>query len=314
MRKDWDADTGDLTLRLMPTHIHEYFLSESWKLVDKALDALVEKNQALVSIRKKIRGAGSAPVGEPPQKGKRASTFEKSPDGQWTHLDHLVPALVFEVAYSQEERKLLNTVQQYLMKKPGLTLVLFDLNYSDPDERAAPEHSHSAALGIWTSSVAIKPGKEGRPTKVISVRCIKKSTLFRHGGQSLYGHLEIPFELFCPVKERSSIPAELRHAGVSVSFSALAGLVAEAEVKQRLYDAQNDPRRLPSPEMPVETEFFDDDGSQVTELPFTSVSVLKRQAEGDAEAPAKKIARHDGKLRRSGRLGASSDESKSGSS
>lgn len=84
-RKDWNAATGNLTLRLMPTRIHEIFQDKFGWSVKQELDRIARDYPSLRSLCRKITPSGHSKV-ITPTRSLRTPKLEKSPDGQWQFL------------------------------------------------------------------------------------------------------------------------------------------------------------------------------------------------------------------------------------
>lgn len=110
VRKDWDARTGVLRLRIMPARpLHDIFQNTLLLAIERELDLVAESTPALQPFRKKLCPGGNAAI-EKRHTRSRPPEFEKSPDGQWLWAGSRYPPFVFEVAYSQEEESLVDKV------------------------------------------------------------------------------------------------------------------------------------------------------------------------------------------------------------
>lgn len=89
IRRDWNADTGDLLLRLKPTFTHDYVEFEIKLEVIEEFKRMAQEYPALSPICDRIKQGGHAEIKSySADDGKRASHWEKSPDGQWHYLDN----------------------------------------------------------------------------------------------------------------------------------------------------------------------------------------------------------------------------------
>ncbi|KAI0417665.1 hypothetical protein F5X98DRAFT_137837 [Xylaria grammica] len=149
VRLDWNPDTGDLLLRLMPTTVYEYFKVRVTRKIYKQLRR-ISQDPELAPICKQIFEGGEADI---IKKGadEGANEFRKSPDGQFGFEGTKPPPFILEVAYSQKERQVLLKRNEYFRYFPGCTLLTFDLDYAPPEIRAA-DHVHSGAVSLASST------------------------------------------------------------------------------------------------------------------------------------------------------------------
>ncbi|KAI0198235.1 hypothetical protein F4808DRAFT_266972 [Astrocystis sublimbata] len=144
-RVDWNADTCELLLRLMPTFVHDIFQNLVQSAIKAELKRVSEEYPELEPTYRNIIPAGHAFS----QRGSLTSI--KSPDGQFLFQGAPTSPLLFEVAYSEDERKALNKLHEYFTHTPGYTILTFDLDYAPPKKRRAEGHTHCAAVLLATS-------------------------------------------------------------------------------------------------------------------------------------------------------------------
>lgn len=113
-RKDWNAKTGVLVIRIMPARpLHDIFQNTLFLAIEKELDRVAESTPALQPFRKQLCPGGNAAIEKRTNHTStrsRPPEFERSPDGQWLWAGGRYPPFVFEVAYSQEEESLVDKV------------------------------------------------------------------------------------------------------------------------------------------------------------------------------------------------------------
>ncbi|KAI0398696.1 hypothetical protein F4802DRAFT_592418 [Xylaria palmicola] len=283
LRKDWNAETGVLILRLMPTPIHEYFQEFLIDGIKKELDRVVCEYPALQTFRDKIISGGHTNVGN-------SIEFTKSPDGQFSYDGIAYPQVVIEIAYSEGERKAKDKSHEYFTEMPGKisSVLLFDIHYAPRKERRAQDHSHCASLSLWVSEKV-----EG----VVTVRRTVNTATFRDKGQPLPGELVLPLELFIPPRDRDKLP--VRDIELHLGYEALSEFIDRAEQRQSLADA------TPPPTSPVEKiKFIDEHGAIVSET--TNVPGAKRRR-GNPQLDVARRTRSMSRPRRSPRLRSAGD-------
>lgn len=239
-RKDWDAATGDLTLRLMATPLHDVFKRCIESAIESQLSRITEHApfKILSGSHSKIQNRKDNPSAVP--------LFDKSPDGQFYYnsdpntTDHYrYPPFVLEVAYSQDEQDLRQTATSFLRNMAGeiLTVLTIDIQYLKHKERKGG-NCHTASLSLWTANE--EQGRDG----ALRVSCSTHE--FRgKDGKALPGELVLPLDLFLPLDKRGGNPAD-GESEVRLSFSRLSGFIDEAEERQRIADATPSPPRLRS--------------------------------------------------------------------
>ncbi|GAP85102.1 hypothetical protein SAMD00023353_2200310 [Rosellinia necatrix] len=229
VRLDWNADTCDLIIRLMPTFVHDNFQDSVKFILENGLDRVAQEYPELEATRRMIIPGGHSSV--------TGKGFNKSPDGQLAFKGAKISPLFLEVAYSQGEKTLLNKLHEYFAKAPGCTILSFDLDYATPSTRRAEGYAHGASVSLATS----KPDPED-PEYVV-VEALVESEMFQQAGQAVQGNLKIPFNLFVPLEQREDLPACAAAAGVNVNFADLARFLSDAEEQQRIRDATPEPSK-----------------------------------------------------------------------
>ncbi|KAI0407484.1 hypothetical protein F4802DRAFT_595298 [Xylaria palmicola] len=216
LRADWDLEEATLTLRLMPTHIHEIVQDEF-----QQIDTIAHNYPTLQPLCKQLYSSGHADV-------KDIYGSKKSPDGQVLFDGVRHPLFIFEVAYSQRERALLDTITTYFSMFETCTVLTIDVEYAEIAERKFVGYSHRASVSLWTS---IEEDDD------IVIQHVIDRDIFRHGEQALPGELLIPFRFFLPWADRD-LPNDVN---LRFTFADLADMVAKAGARQRMEDATPPP-------------------------------------------------------------------------
>lgn len=279
--KEWDADTGVLLLRLVPMAepMHEVLKMKLDRAIDAELDRIARDMPALQPLREKIIQASHSHVKKKTRRS-RAPEFWKVPDGQ-THFasqGYRYPPFLVEVAYSQDEKELLNTVKTYFTRRfPGkiCTILSIKVQWAEEHRRKLPGHFHAASVSLWTSASAEDDD--------VLIRHVVDASFRDDKGRALPGAVAIPLASFLPLKERDSydIPA---HAELRLDFADLAGYVELGEARQRERDRTAS--RSPTPQQPekrVRVLFADTAGAVVEEHTMPS----KRRRTGSPPATAR---------------------------
>lgn len=247
VRKDWNAKTGILTLRLIPTPLHEYFQDSLIDAIKKELDRIVGEHPLLRPFRNGIKSGAQTDYGD-------SAGFIKSPDGQFSYDGISHPQVVIEVAYSEGEKKAMNKSREYLTEKPGeiSAVLLVDIHCTLKRKCRAQSYSHSGLLSLWTSRK-----EEG----VVTVQRAVNAAVFRNDGQASTGELVLPFELFIPPDRRHTLPVQ--NVALHLSYEMLSDFVTNAEERQQLADA------TPPPSSPVsQVKLIDEYGDAMSEESF----------------------------------------------
>lgn len=257
--KEWDVDTGVLLLRLIPMAepVHEITKMKVDRAIDTELDRIVHDIPTLRPIRQMIVQAGNSHIKK--KKRSRAPEFWKVPDGQ-THFASRgcrYPPFIVEVAYSQDEQDLLNTVKTYFTKLPGkiCTILSINIQFAERQKRKLPDHFHAASVSLWTSESS---GND------ILIRHSVDAKFRDDQGRAIPGTVTIPFASFLPLKEcgKYDIPA---HAELRLDFADLASYVALGETRQRERDENVSRSPTPQLEQRGKVLFADLDGAIVDE-------------------------------------------------
>ena len=233
VRLDWNADTGDLVLRLMPTFVHDSFQDSVKSVLEAELKRVAKQYPELEPTCRKIIPGGHSSVTQTTHR------FNKSPDGQFAFKGVKTSPFIFEVAYSEEEKGLLNKIYEYFLEVPGCTVLSFDLNYAAPSARRVEGYTHGASVSLATSMPDPDPGDPG----FVVVEALVEVEIFRQAGQAIQGNLEIPFKLFVPLEQREELPESANNASVCIRFANLARFLSDAEEQQRIRDATPEPIR-----------------------------------------------------------------------
>ncbi|KAI0455167.1 hypothetical protein F5B21DRAFT_216156 [Xylaria acuta] len=246
LRTDWDAVTGELTLRVMPTALHETVQTELVRAIERQLDRVAGANRLLSTARPQIRNHGHTDVSN--KAAERAASCRKSPDGQFFYDGIGVPPFVIEVAYSQQEHEVQAKAKEYLKKLGVSTVLTIDIKWATESERQAPGHKHRATFCLWTAETI---------GDVLKIR--PKKEVFREGGRALRGSLAIPFKSFLPPDKRTGTSAE--DTKLRFSYRLLAKIVEQAEKDQRVSDTS----LLPISPKHTKVVEYDEDGNLVKE-------------------------------------------------
>lgn len=295
IRKDWNASTGRLTLRLMaPSCVHEVFQEHVKSALRDELDRVAHENEALRPFRRKIIQAGQAQVQKKRRRQANAPTFEQSPDAQFRYNGIRQPPLILEVAYSQDEKDLLRKVTEIFMAMPGKigTVLAFDIGYEPRAGRR--DRSHTASVSLWTSQ---------QSDEAFEVVRVRNAEVFCCDGQATPGALTLDFEMFVPPSERAKLPPGAK-AELRLDFTRLSQFVLEAEQAQLAVDASVSPPASPTRRPPAKRiRFLEANGDVTLEAKLPDA---KRQRTTSDQAPpssrTRSRTRSLSQPRRSGRV------------
>jgi len=141
-----------------------------------------------------------------------------------------ISPFIVEVAYSQDEKELRDTVMKYFKKFPGQICTILSVKIQWAGEkRKFADHFHAASVSLWTS--------EFSESNDVFVRHMLDAAKFRdHEGHAMPGAVAIPLASFLPLKERDKhdIPG---HAELRLDFAGLASYVELGEARQRERDS-----------------------------------------------------------------------------
>lgn len=253
IRKDWNSETGHLTLQLVPCTLHEIFQKSLGRALSQELDRIAETYPSLYPFCGKIIPAGHAQMTKR-AKRSRVPHFDRSPDGQLQYRGRRYPHVIIEIAYSQDKKSLDDIVAEYFeqVSDKFCTCLAFDIDYAYPQERREPGHKHPASVSVWTS----EPGPEDLET--INIKSLMDAVVFRDkDATATPGELVLPFRLLVPAGERNNIPDT--DAEARLPFARLAGFVDEAEQQQRVIEASVTPEPAAPPRRKL--RWLDKDGS-----------------------------------------------------
>lgn len=299
IRKSWNAATGKLTLHFMATRVHELFKEKLGLAIHQELDRIARK-PSLLPFRNKITSAGHSRV---QKKGTfRAPVFDKSPDGQLIYKSALYPPFIFEIAYSQREKSLQETVDEFFENAPGkiCTILAVEIEYAEAKDRLAEDHHHAASVSLWTT----EPTEDG-----IDIHCLMNAQRFRNrDGSHLPGIVAMPFSSFLPIKERNKLPSTAidAEAEVHLDFADLSEFVRLAEVAQRISDEgispspSVSPAPAPSPTRPKKLRWLDHEGNVTREAKM--IEPKRRRLQSPSRLPVRPQTRSASRPRRSDRL------------
>jgi len=300
IRKDWNPKTGNLTLRLMPSTLHEIFKENLGRALFQELDRIAEGYPSLRPFCGKIISAGHAQVRERARQSQaRAPPFDRSPDGQLQYTGKRYPHVIIEIAYSQDKRSLDGLVTEYFeqVSDKFCTFLAFDIDYAYPRERRAIGHKHPASVSLWTS----EPDLEDPET--INIRSLMDKMVFRDkDAMAMPRELTLPFRLLVPTSERNKIPDT--DAEVCLPFARLAEFVDQAEQQQRANEASATPEPRPR-----KFRWLDKDGVLTRETTLAA-SKRRRTSSASASAPLSVRTRTAVKPRRSSRLHSTSKDAR----
>lgn len=275
IRKDWNATSGRLTLRLMPpSPVHDIFGDLVKDAINKELDRISEKFSALQPFRHKIVSGGTARIRKR-RRTSRIPELEKSPDAQWHYSGIQYPAFVLEVAYSEDEESLLDKVKEFFACFQGdiSSILGFDITYPKGERRST--FTHNASLTLWTSQ------QEGSRLRV---QTPLNGRSFRADGHAVPGDLILPFKLFVPLKAQNRLPLDLGpDADVRIAFANLCNFLEEAERHQNDMEPTTSPSPPPEGEQGIKRVTFEDEDGSVTW--DAEVSAPKRRRVEDADVP-----------------------------
>lgn len=252
IRKDWNSETGHLTLRLTQSTLHEIFKEDLGRALSQELDRVAKTHPPLEPFCDKIMSAGHAQV---TKRGRRshAPHFDRSPDGQLQYRGHRYPHVIIEIAYSQDKKILDEIVAEYFeqISDKFCTCLAFDIDYAYPQGGREPGHKHPASVSVLTS----EPDPEDLET--INIKSLMDTVVFRDkDATATPGELVLPFRLLVPAGERNNIPDT--DAEARLPFARLAGFVDEAEQQQRVIEASVTPEPAAPPRRKL--RWLDKDG------------------------------------------------------
>ncbi|KAI0443367.1 hypothetical protein F4803DRAFT_561614 [Xylaria telfairii] len=211
IRKDWNALTGVLTLRLMITAVHELCQEGIVAALKEELDRLATLYPSLRTFRDR--------------KGKfRVPWYEASPDGQFICDGRI--CFILEVAYSQTKAKVFQKVQDYFKhaRHPEFTLLVIKIKPPRSNERPQ-EYRHKGSVSLYTPKPTANKGRV--------IQCTINKQPFRDKlGQAMPGELLLPFKALIPHSEHDLIPEDARDATIQLSFESLTELLRKSEEKQ----------------------------------------------------------------------------------
>ncbi|KAI0417669.1 hypothetical protein F5X98DRAFT_374552 [Xylaria grammica] len=259
IRADWNATSCTLTLRLMPTHVHKGVQGKFQSALDKEIQRIANNYPQLQGLCAKLKSYIHADV--------KKNGLTKSPDGQLLFDGIKFPTFIFEVAYSQREKSLLETVTEYFDICEMCTVVTFDIEYVPSTHRKLGSCSTVSSVSLFTS----KEDKEN-----IIIQQVINRKIFRQEKQALPGELTIPFQLLLPWKERDC--QSLPNVNLRFLFSELSDWVSKTEVRQQLQDATPSP-----PSHPRKRKYVDEDGKEVEGLGSSKRVALGAPSEAESE-------------------------------
>ncbi|KAI0469994.1 hypothetical protein GGR56DRAFT_153441 [Xylariaceae sp. FL0804] len=300
LRPAWNATTGNLRLLMIPSVLHEtlqHFISSA---LNQELDRIACEYPPLLRFRRNLKGAGHSNVEKFAQSD--LPVFLKSPDGQFRYIESSEPSptFIFEIAYSQTEEDLDQTVQEYYEDGPATaTILAVNIEYAPPHIRSAHDHCHRGSMSWYTM---IPDDDAGDDTDVISttIRRMMNGQVFRDkDGRARPGQLEIPFELFLPFAVREQAGPLARQAKLRLSFEALANEVKDAEMLQR---QREEARRVQKEQPPARKKrvikWVDEDDDEV----FRQTKVPERKRQKTTPTMPTRATRSTSRPRRSSRL------------
>lgn len=287
-RQDWSAATGELRLRFMALPIHEVFKELLGDTIKQELSRIKNDTPGLRPFCQRLVSGGHSKVLKT-SGTSHLPVFVKSPDGQLQYRGQRYPTFLFEIAYSQRNQSLLQTVNELFEALPGRigTVLAVDIDYRERKARKANMHSHSARISLWTSMLE---------DDEVTIQCLVDAEVFRSSdGSAMPGEIAIPFELLLPRKEREKLP--VRGEALRLNFGYLSALVDIAEERQYINDKSVSGSPPPQPKR---LRWVDAQGTVTRreELP-----VPKRQRTAtDSGAPPSSRTRSRSQPRRSSRV------------
>ncbi|KAI0465726.1 hypothetical protein F4859DRAFT_347199 [Xylaria cf. heliscus] len=232
LRFDWNADTGDLLLRLMGCFLHDTFMEGVKKMLQAELNRIAE-NPELKETCETIISGGTSMI-------KIHDGLEKSPDGQMGTIDSRTPSLITEVAYSEHGTHVLNKTNEYFHGLYNCTVLAFDIRYAPPPVRGVENYAHRGTVSLSTS----EQWDDNDGNAHLSIHKLVVAEVFRSPGQAIEGKVEIPFPCLVPFEKRKDLPMAAYDPIVCLSFADLADLLSQCEQGQRIRETPPILKRL----------------------------------------------------------------------
>nr|OQO32538.1 hypothetical protein B0A51_00102 [Rachicladosporium sp. CCFEE 5018] len=235
----YDYETGVLTLR-MPDAIHEVFI----KRVEAALQAAIlataarleasgtvnEAQEAAAELRRVFLSGNTTLNLEGVESSSQESDstpliIRRSPDASFCHpsLGTNAPPLVVEVSYSQQKKALGYLADSYIVdSRHAIGCVLgFDLGYGGKKEQG-----REASVSVW------RAGVDGEGVGICGVDV--EGEVFRDGGKSVEGMLELTVADFLPSAVAAKLLDAVLKEPISIAFADLAAFLTDAEATKAI--------------------------------------------------------------------------------
>ncbi|KAI1123513.1 hypothetical protein F5Y10DRAFT_270006 [Nemania abortiva] len=251
IRKDWDAGTGILTLRLMDTMLHDQCQERFLETLKKEMNHLLTTYPSLRPFRDNLIFGRHARICYK-KKQSRVPSFHASPDGQLSYGGKR--SFILEVEHGESDESISQKVDGYYWNAPSPEYTLLVINLQDalPATSASQHYHHQGSVSMWSPTVD--------RNKDYTVRCFIKNRIFRdRDGQAMPGELLIPFELLLPPNERRKIPLDARSATIRFSFESLSELVRQSEEMEQSMEEETNAAEKRPPARKV--TMMDEDGS-----------------------------------------------------
>ncbi|KAI0442068.1 hypothetical protein F4803DRAFT_388252 [Xylaria telfairii] len=218
LRLDWNINTCDLLLRLMPTTIHDLFEASVDGAITAKLLAIAKNDSRLKPFVSQIFPGHHSDIQHTDEKGAK---FNRSPDGQFCYKKSPFPLLIFEVAYAQSEKEVLKKAIEYFHNLSDCTLITFDLTYP----RSHQNHKRAATDGVVSFYMTSElEARDGDMCNMVDVE--QENAVFQSAGQPMEGKIEIPFSRFVPQEQRHNVPEDAPN--VCFDFSEFSKFLCDA--------------------------------------------------------------------------------------
>jgi hypothetical protein len=258
LRYDYDSVEGKFVLR-MPSPLHDIFAIRLQEVIARELENFTTQEE-IRPVTERIRIATTSDI----RFSDASIVGKKSPDGSFRFTGTKYPPLVIEVANSQKRRDLPRLAESYIERTKGRTktVIAIDLEYRDPDTRAA--HSlppRSAVYSIYRHRL-VRDEQTGGWQREAHAE-IEEQQFSIEDSVTADGSMCLLLSDFCPDGALSAT----NDRTIAISHAELARLLAEAEEEENTAEAPSSPtsseksipfvskrKRTPTPKLVSEDE------------------------------------------------------------